>query len=84
VFFARILTALLEDVISFLYLSEPNLTQEEQDFREFVWRFHGYTESVESAKLASPSNPELVAAIADREKARDFLTNDPRCGELRT
>lgn len=68
----------LEDVVSFLYLSEQNLTQEEQAFREYVWRYHGYTESVESSKLAVPSNPDLPAAIADRDKAHEFLTNDPR------
>src|SRR5215510_14543136 len=31
----------LEDIISFFYLSESKLTLEEKEFRELVWRFHG-------------------------------------------
>jgi hypothetical protein len=68
----------LEDVVSFLYLSEPNLNQEEQDFREYIWRYHGYTESVESSKLVDPCNPDLATAITNRDKARDLLEKSPR------
>lgn len=67
----------LEDVISFLYLSEPQLTQEQKDFREFVWRFHGFTESIESAEFANPEDPDILPIRAEREKARELLRNNP-------
>src|SRR5262249_35614674 len=72
----------LEDVLSFLYLSESNLTQQQKDFRKFVWQFHGFTESIEAAEFAESinpkwSNPDLPPVRAAREKARALLANNP-------
>jgi hypothetical protein len=70
----------LEDVLSFLYLSEPNLTKEEKDFREFVWSYHGLGESIESAELletANWSNPDLPATRALRAKMKAQLVQMP-------
>jgi hypothetical protein len=68
----------MEDAVSFYYLSEGNLTQEEKQFREDVWRFHGATESIESARFANVSNPARVpAAEAALERRREALQNHP-------
>jgi len=70
----------LEDVLSFLYLSEPNLAKGEKAFRELVWRYHGFGESVESAELmetANWSNPDLPATRELRVKMRDQLMQNP-------
>jgi hypothetical protein len=53
----------MEDALSFFYLSEPNLMHEEKQSREDVWRFHGATESIESVRFANVSNPDLAPAI---------------------
>jgi hypothetical protein len=63
----------LEDTLTFLYLSEPNLTPEQKLFRQLVWQFHGLTESIESAEFAEPSNPDLPATRAgEGESARNL------------
>lgn len=49
----------MEDVLSFLHLSEPGLTQEQKEFRALVWRYGGATEALESATFADVSNPDL-------------------------
>ncbi len=49
----------MEDALSFFYLSEPNLMHEEKQFREDVWRFHGATESIESVRFANDRIPIL-------------------------
>src|SRR5258707_1304603 len=70
----------LEDVLSFLYLSEPNLPKEQKDFREFVWRYHGLGESIESAELLETlewSNPDLPATRELRKKMRTRLIENP-------
>ncbi len=70
----------LEDVLSFLYLSEPNLSKEQKEFREFVWRYHGLGESIESAELletAKWSNPDLPATRELRAKMRAQLVQNP-------
>jgi hypothetical protein len=70
----------LEDVLSFLYLSEPNLSKEQKEFREFVWRYHGLGESIESAELletAKWSNPDLPATRGLRAKMRAQLVQNP-------
>jgi hypothetical protein len=69
-----------EDVLSFLYLSEPNLTKEEKDFRESVWRYHGLGESIEAAEFLETvawSNPDLPATRELREKCRARLIQNP-------
>src|SRR5882672_2174130 len=38
----------MEDALSFFYLTEQDLTNEEKQFREDVWRFHGTAEKMES------------------------------------
>jgi hypothetical protein len=67
----------LEDTLTFLYLSEPNLTPDQKHFRQLVWQFHGITESIESAEFAESSNPDLPATRATREKAQELLRNNP-------
>jgi hypothetical protein len=70
----------LEDILSFLYLSEPNLTKEEKDFREFVWRYHGLGESIESAEFLETvawSNPDLPATRQLRAKMQAQLKQNP-------
>jgi hypothetical protein len=58
----------IEDTLSFLYLSEPGLTPEEKQFREFVWHYHGSTEALRSATFAFASNPDLPSAAASQEE----------------
>jgi len=68
----------MEDAISYLYLSEQNLTQEEKVFREAVWRFHGASESLAAAKFGNVSNPELTpSAEADRKRLQEFIEKHP-------
>jgi hypothetical protein len=70
----------LEDVLSFVYLSEPNLTEEQKEFRGQVWRYHGFGESIESAELletSSWSNPDLPATRELRSKMCACLEQNP-------
>ena len=70
----------IEDVLSFLYLTEPDLSKEQKDFREFVWRYHGLGESIESAELLETlewSNPDLPATRQLRETMRARLIKNP-------
>jgi len=55
----------IEDTLTFLYLSEPNLTAAEKQFRQLVWQFHGLTESIESAEFAELSNPDLAGGAGE-------------------
>jgi hypothetical protein len=66
----------LEDAISFFYLSEPGLTKEQKEFRELVWRLHGATEAIESATFMNVSNPELSPTAGGRDRFGKRL-NDP-------
>jgi hypothetical protein len=50
---------IMEDAISFFYLSEPGLTQKQKKFREMVWRFQGGAEGIESARFANISHHDL-------------------------
>jgi hypothetical protein len=66
----------IEDVLSFIYLTEPDLSKEQKAFREFVWRSHGLGESIKSAELLETlewSNPDLPATRDFREKIRARL-----------
>jgi hypothetical protein len=70
----------LEDVLSFLYLSEPNLSKDQKDFREYVWRYHGLCESIESAEFFETlewSNPDLPATREFRNEMRARLIQNP-------
>jgi hypothetical protein len=67
----------LEDTLTFLYLVEPNLTEEQQLFRKQVWQFHGYTEAIESAEFANPEDPDLPAKRETLKKARAVLEKNP-------
>jgi hypothetical protein len=71
----------LEDTISFFYLSEPNLTKEQKVFRELVWRIHGATEAIDSATFANVANPDLSPTAAERDRVRQRL-NDPPFGAM--
>jgi hypothetical protein len=54
----------MEDAISFFYLSEPGLTKEEKRFRELVWRFHGATEAIDSAAfMGSAHETEKIVRL---------------------
>ena len=65
----------MEDVISFLYLSEPNLTTEQKAFRELVWRLHGASEMIDSANFANVHNPEASPAAAERDRLKQRLSD---------
>ena len=71
----------MEDAISFFYLSEPGLTKEEKRFRELVWRFHGATEAIDSAAFIGVANPELSPTAAERDRFGKQL-NDPPFEEM--
>jgi hypothetical protein len=73
----------IEDAFSFFYLSESNLTREEKQFREDVWRFHGATESIESVRFANVSNPDLAPAIdAEVKRRKELLEKHPMLGAI--
>jgi len=73
----------MEDALSFFYLSEPNLMHEEKQFREDVWRFHGATESIESVRCANVSNPDLAPAIdAELKRRKELLEKHPRLSAI--
>jgi hypothetical protein len=72
----------LEDTLAFLYLSEPNLTDEQKLFRKQVWQFHGYTEAIESAEFADPEDPDLPLKREILEKARALLEENPLLAEV--
>jgi hypothetical protein len=63
----------MEDAISFLYLSEPNLTKAQKIFRELVWRLHGATEMIDSATFANVRNPDLSPTAAERDRVKQRL-----------
>lgn len=66
----------MEDSISFFYLSEPNLKKAQKVFRELVWRLHGANEMIDSATFANAENPELSPTAAERDRLKQRL-NDP-------
>ena len=72
----------IEDVISFFYLSEPGLVKDQKDFRELVWRFHGATEEIESAKYAGISNADVSPRGTERERVRRRFEDNPFKGLL--
>ncbi len=67
----------MEDALSFFYLSEPNLTSEEKQFREDVWRFHGATEKMESARYANLSNRDLTPVAAELQRLKEIVEKHP-------
>jgi hypothetical protein len=67
----------MEDVLSFLYLSEPELTREQKEFRALVWRYGGATEALESATFADVSNPDLSSLGVERKNFEERLENPP-------
>ena len=67
----------LEDAISFFYLSESNLTKEQKVFRELVWRLHGATEMIDSASFANADNSESSPAAAGRDCLKQRLDKPP-------
>jgi hypothetical protein len=74
----------LEDAISFFYLSEPNLTVEQKVFRELVWRLHAATEAIDSATFANIANPGLSQTTAERDRVRQRLNEPPFNAMLET
>jgi hypothetical protein len=52
----------LEDLLALFYLSQPNLQPEQKEFRVLVWKYHGFCEAVEAAKLADSTNADLAQA----------------------
>ena len=67
----------MEDTISFLYLSEPNLLKEQKVFRELVWRLHGATEMIDSATFANADNPDISPVAAERDRLKKRLDEPP-------
>jgi hypothetical protein len=67
----------LEDTISFFYLSEPNLTPQEKCLRELVWEFHGKSEHIDSGRLAAVPNVERSPVWAECERLRQAVRKHP-------
>jgi hypothetical protein len=71
----------MEDAISFFYLSEPGLTPKQKKFREMVWRFHGGVEAIESARCGNISHPDLPDPDAHLEPFRQYFA-EPETVEI--
>jgi hypothetical protein len=67
----------IEDAISFFYLSEPGLTSKEKCFRRLVWKFHGKSEHVDAARLAGIINLEQSPVWAEYERLRQAVRKHP-------
>jgi hypothetical protein len=67
----------LEDILSFFYLTEANLSPEQKAFRELVWRYHGLTEHIESARLAGIAISEAVPRVEAREQLKWQVESHP-------
>jgi hypothetical protein len=63
----------MEDAISFLYLSEPGLTNKQKEFRELIWRYCGASEELESAILVEVLNADRSPVAAERDRCRQRL-----------
>ena len=66
-----------EDILSFVYLSEPNLSREEKEFRAEVWKYHGGKEYIEFCELLSPKNSALPGVRVDHDKIAAIVKSDP-------
>jgi hypothetical protein len=71
----------MEEAISFFYLSEPGLTQKQKKFREAVWRFHGGTEAIESARFGNISHADLPNPDAHLDPFRKYFA-EPEALEM--
>jgi hypothetical protein len=71
----------MEDAISFFYLSEPGLTEKQKKFREMVWRFHGGMEAIESARFGNISHPDLPNPDAHVDPFRKYFA-EPETVEM--
>jgi len=65
----------LSDTVTFLYLADRNLTQEDREFRGFVWSLQALKQSCDFLKLNDPTDPaiaqiepELLKRFEDFEK----------------
>ena len=67
----------LEDTISFFYLSEPDLTPQEKGLRKLVWEFHGKSEHIDSGRLAAVPNVERSPVWAECERLRQAVRKHP-------
>jgi hypothetical protein len=67
----------IEDMLAFLYLSEPNLSPEQEKFRERVWRFHGAKEALDLAKFAGITGTIVSQSKAVLDEAEKALDDDP-------
>ena len=66
----------IEDAISFFYLSQPALTNEEKAFRQLVWQYHGERELLVLAKFKAREDPTLSISVKrDVEAARKAFEN---------
>jgi hypothetical protein len=63
----------MEDAISFFYLSERGLTQKQKKFREAVWRFHGAREAIEAARFGNISHADLPNADAQLDPFKQYF-----------
>ena len=72
----------MEDAISFVYLSESGLSDREKEFRKVVWIYAGNSEELESAKLIAVSNAEQSRLAAERDKCKLRLEDSEFENEL--
>jgi len=63
----------MEDAITFFYLSEPNLTAEEKAFRALVWTLHGTTETLESLDYLVPDRIDAQLTVDALKRAKELL-----------
>jgi hypothetical protein len=67
----------MEDVLSFLYLSEANLSVEQKKFRGMVWTYHGCCEWLEAQTFRDPSHPDIPKTRTMCDQARQNLEQNP-------
>jgi hypothetical protein len=73
----------LEDILSFLYLCEPNVESKEKEFRATVWAYHGGREFVEACEFVSPSNSALPDLRSDRDQVAARVRSDPLLSDIK-
>ena len=71
----------MEDAISFFYLSEPGITQKQKKLREAAWYFRGAREATESARFGNKSHPDLPAAEAGLNHLLQYF-DEPETREM--
>jgi hypothetical protein len=67
----------IDDTLSFFYLSQPNLSAEEKEFRGLVWEFHGITEVIRTLEFVNGQHPGLNPIRHRRSELEARLQQEP-------